>query len=352
MPKISIIVPVYNVEPFLEKCVDSVIGQTFADFELLLVNDGSTDRSGVLCDEMGRSDPRIRCIHKENGGVAEARNQGLRVAGGEYIMFIDSDDWIAPETCELAYKTAVANDTDVVMWTYVREYPERSIPKKIDLREGLYNGAEVKEFIQRRMVGLVGNELRNTRNADALAPVWGKLFHRRLFEPSPPEFVDQKLVGPTEDALFNLELFARVNRFYYLDRPLYHYKKTRNTSITTVYKTWLFDRWQELFDRMERQIESQGLGPRFAEAMDNRIALSLIGLGLNELNPSNPKNYPGKVSYLKSILAQERYRKAYANLELAYFSIHWRMFFYFCKTGFGPGIYLFLRMMRILQTRV
>lgn len=94
MPKISIIVPVYNVEKYLRKCIDSILNQTFKDFELILIDDGSTDESGKICDEYNLKDNRIKVIHKENGGLSSARNAGLDIAQGEYIGFVDSDDWI------------------------------------------------------------------------------------------------------------------------------------------------------------------------------------------------------------------------------------------------------------------
>ncbi|MDV4357675.1 glycosyltransferase, partial [Enterococcus faecium] len=94
MCRISIIVPVYNVEKYLKKCVDSILGQTFTDFELLLIDDGSTDNSGSICDELAKTDNRIKVIHKENGGLSDARNIGIEVAKGDFIGFIDSDDYI------------------------------------------------------------------------------------------------------------------------------------------------------------------------------------------------------------------------------------------------------------------
>lgn len=100
MPTISVIVPVYNVEPYLRQCVDSILGQTFRDFELILVDDGSPDGCPAICDEYAKMDSRVKVIHKENGGLSSARNAGLDVAKGKYIAFVDSDDWIHPEMSE------------------------------------------------------------------------------------------------------------------------------------------------------------------------------------------------------------------------------------------------------------
>ncbi|HAQ0795523.1 TPA: glycosyltransferase, partial [Enterococcus faecium] len=103
MCRISIIVPVYNVEKYLKKCVDSILGQTFTDFELLLIDDGSTDNSGSICDELAKTDNRIKVIHKENGGLSDARNIGIEVAKGDFIGFIDSDDYIDEDMYAFLY---------------------------------------------------------------------------------------------------------------------------------------------------------------------------------------------------------------------------------------------------------
>ena len=116
MPKISVVIPVYNVEEYLKKCVDSVLSQTETDFECILVNDGSTDNSGALCDEIAKQDSRIRVIHQENTGLGGARNTGIREAKSDWLLFIDSDDYIEPQTLDLTLKEAEKTDADMVIF--------------------------------------------------------------------------------------------------------------------------------------------------------------------------------------------------------------------------------------------
>ena len=113
MCEISIIVPVYKVEKYLKKCVDSILAQTFTDFELILVDDGSPDDSGKICEEYAEKDARVRVLHKENGGLSSARNAGIEVAKGKYLGFIDSDDYIAEDMYELLYNTIIKEDADL-----------------------------------------------------------------------------------------------------------------------------------------------------------------------------------------------------------------------------------------------
>lgn len=117
-PILSIIVPVYNVEIFLKQCIDSILSQTFYNFELILVDDGSPDNSGIICDEYSKLDNRIKVVHQENGGLSAARNVGIDIAEGEYIGFVDSDDWIDSEMYEKLYKRAVDEKSDIVACNY------------------------------------------------------------------------------------------------------------------------------------------------------------------------------------------------------------------------------------------
>ena len=115
-PKISVIVPVYKVKQYLEKCVNSITNQTYKNLEIILIDDGSPDGSPALCDKLSKTDNRIKVIHKENGGVSSARNTGLANATGDYIAFVDSDDWIELETFEECYKKAKKEKSDIVQF--------------------------------------------------------------------------------------------------------------------------------------------------------------------------------------------------------------------------------------------
>ena len=126
---ISIIVPVYNAAPYLPQCLDSLVNQTYRDIEIICVNDGSTDNSLDILKAYAERDSRILVIHQENQGLSDARNKGLKNARGEWVMFVDSDDWIDISTCQITLETVHAHQADVVMWTYNREYEGHSLPK-------------------------------------------------------------------------------------------------------------------------------------------------------------------------------------------------------------------------------
>lgn len=120
MPKVSVIVPVYKAEGYLHRCVDSILAQTFIDWELLLIDDGSPDRSGEICDEYAQKDSRVRVIHKENGGVSSARQRGLDESVGEYTIHADPDDWVEPTMLAEMYQKAKHEDADIVMTDFFK----------------------------------------------------------------------------------------------------------------------------------------------------------------------------------------------------------------------------------------
>ena len=133
MPKISVIIPVYNIEKYLKNCLDSVINQTFSDIEIICINDGSTDNSLAILEQYARKDNRITIINKPNGGLSSAWNKGLEVATAEYVTFVDSDDWIEQETYEIAYTNMLKNNVDYVCWSAnpIFEYNNDAIKSKI-----------------------------------------------------------------------------------------------------------------------------------------------------------------------------------------------------------------------------
>lgn len=130
-PKVSIVVPVYNVEPFLARCLDSLIAQTLKEIEILCVNDGSTDGSIRILNAYAENDPRIRVISQINKGLGGARNTGVKAAVGEYVLFVDSDDWIEPQSCELLYAAAACHKADMACGTILKTYPTRK-PKWVE----------------------------------------------------------------------------------------------------------------------------------------------------------------------------------------------------------------------------
>lgn len=324
---ISIIIPVYNVSTYLRQCLDSVVNQTYSNLEIILVNDGSTDDSLEICEEYQLLDKRIKLINQDNKGLSGARNTGIDYAQGDYILFLDSDDWIDLETCQLLVDNVKRTNTDVVLFSYIKEFSSHSEEKFI--LEGDYTFNENESIkIHRRIIGLYEDELAHPENTDSIVTAWGKLYKANLIKDNKIYFTDCKLIG-TEDMLFNTYVFKYVKSISNIHHCLYHYRKNNFSSLTSVYKPNLVVQWDKLYSMVEEFLQKEQLDSSFKQALKNRVSLSIIGLGLNELYSSH--SGPKKYSNIKKILTSKRYRAAVKLLKLKCFPIHWKMFFFFAK---------------------
>ncbi len=214
-PMVSIIVPVYNAEQYLRRCVDSILNQEYTDFELFLVNDGSTDSSGDICVEYGDRDPRVIVIQKENTGVSDSRNQALDRARGKYLQFLDSDDWITPDATRLFVRAAEEYGCDMVISDFYRVVGERLSPKGDIEEEGVLTREEFAAHMMENPADFYYGVL------------WNKLYRRDLVE-------EHRLRMDTninwcEDFLFNLEYIRYAKVFYALHAPIYYYVKRKGS---------------------------------------------------------------------------------------------------------------------------
>lgn len=343
---ISVIIPCYNVAKYLPKCLDSIINQTYKNLEIICVNDGSPDNCLEILENYKMKDDRIVIISQKNQGLSSARNTGIKCAKGEFIMFVDSDDWIDERTCEIAINKALSNDYDMVIWNYVREFPNNSLPKRIfNNEEIVFNKDDVIHRLYRRTVGLYKEELSQPENADSIVTVWGKLYKAKIILDNKLQFVDLEEIGTSEDALFNLEIYKYIDSAIYIPDCLYHYRKDNDNSVTSSYNDNLIRQWDNLFSVIDNHIKANNLDEAFCLALDNRICLSIIGLGLNVVDAG--KNIK-KIKEIKKIISSSRYRKAYKNLTLKYFPIHWKVFFALAKCNCSIGVYIMLLIIKML----
>ena len=214
-PTVSIIVPVYNAEATISRCIESIINQEYRDFELLLIDDGSTDSSGTICDRYAAEDSRIRLIHKENTGVSETRNMALDLACGTYLQFLDSDDWITPNATRLFVEEAERYHCDMVISDFYRVVGKR-VAQKGDIDDDCVLTQE--EFS--------AHMLQNP--ADFYYGVlWNKLYRRDIVEKYHLRMNPQ--ISWCEDFMFNLEYIRHAEVFYALQVPVYYYVKTKGS---------------------------------------------------------------------------------------------------------------------------
>lgn len=225
MIKVSIIVPVYKVERYLSECIDSILSQTYSDFELILVDDGSPDRSGIICDEYAKKDNRIVVYHKPNGGVSSARNYGIEKAVGEWIMFVDSDDYIEPETLNISFKAIDNIDVDLVVFGIEENYFYNNTIKRPELKY-IGKGAILQEEFEEA-----------DQNGWLRGPVC-KLYKRNLIIQNNLRFDLNMSYG--EDTKFAFTYFLYCKNVKVLPNYCYHYCFRNKESLTNKKLEWKY----------------------------------------------------------------------------------------------------------------
>lgn len=210
---ISIIIPVYKAETFFDECVSSIIAQSYGDFELILVDDGSPDKCPELCDKWAATDCRIKVIHKPNGGVSSARNSGLEIASGDYICFVDSDDTLPENGLHTLMKSIEQRNVDVVFGAFQFQYGDRLLPHASRLPEGKYQFKDVlKNFIDD-----------GTLSGFLLGSTCAALYKREIIVKNHLRFVEG--LKNNEDGLFNFELALLADSFAVINTPVYNYRQ-------------------------------------------------------------------------------------------------------------------------------
>ena len=275
-PFVSVIVPVYNTAPYLERCLESLRSQTPDDIEFLLIDDGSTDASGAIVDRFGAADPRFRCIHQENRGFAGARNRGLDEARGEFIGFVDSDDWIDPDMySKLRDAHLACPDADIVQCAYCHEYPDEGLTVAAD------NGW-VLSLLRR-----TGGRL---RGAEALllddSTVWNRIYRRSMLEAKGLRFDPAMAFG--EDCYFYFTAMASAEKFAAIGDRLYHYRRNRPGSQVASGDRRVFAYFTVL-EGVARFAATQGM-PEL-EPWINHLRLSYPAWGFERLQPELREEY-------------------------------------------------------------
>lgn len=228
MEKVSVIVPVHNSEKYISRCIESLIRQSYKNIEIILINDGSTDRSLSICEKYALKDKRIKLFSITNSGVSIARNLGIEKATGSYITFVDSDDWVEPDMIEFALLKAKENNADVVIWSYYRRINgiDKSFPL-IDNNDGIFD--KNKDILYLKSINSTHNKNPSSPSV-SVGTTWCKLYKKDLILDNNLKF-NPKLIR-AQDTVFSLNAFYFADKIVYFNKPLYHYE-VNDTSISS-----------------------------------------------------------------------------------------------------------------------
>lgn len=250
-PLISIIVPTYNVEKYVEKCIKSLINQTLSNIEIILVDDGSTDRSGDICDKYEAIDKRIRVIHQTNRGLGLSRNSGIEVAEGDYIGFVDSDDFVSIRMFEILYRNAQLHNADISYCTHQKFEDEKLVSDTKELKAKVKTWVG-KESIRQYMLDRIGLPPQSSRDNLYGASVWCGIFKKWIFSDLCARFVSERQFI-AEDMIFNIDVIPNCKCIVHQDEPLYYYR-FNPASLTRAYKPDRFQKNIELFHEMASKL--------------------------------------------------------------------------------------------------
>lgn len=304
MPKISIIVPVYKAEKYLADCVHSILNQTYKSLEIILVDDGSPDSCPAICDHFAEKDPRVRVIHKTNGGVSTARNAGLDAATGDYVAFVDSDDYIDASMYENMMSIIRTYSCDVVMCDCVKEYPDHQELYSHNIRPGFYDAHQLREEYYPHLLMMENVEYPATISNCLL------LFRRSLIA----EIRYLSGVRYSEDLLFGAQLLHKAQSFYYLKGQAYYHYVMNPQSAS---QCFVPDKWND-YQRLH-----QGIQAAFGSCSDfdfsHQIDLCLLFFLYNtvgEIVGTQQLTRREKIAKARSILRSDSVREMLSRLKI------------------------------------
>lgn len=292
---ITVVVPVYNAEKYLKRCIDSIISQTYVNLDIILVNDGSTDRSGNICDEYAKTDLRIRVIHKKNEGVSVARNTGINLAKGKYLVFVDSDDYLEEKYCQLLYEVQQKYTEAFVICGFNTVSADKCV-----LDEYVYESGKLKsEVFKEDIIDLISKWLINMP--------WNKLYKTCELQERKIFMIEE--LSLAEDLLFNFEYIDKVvsNQIVVVNKPLYKYVLQDSNSLGSRY----CPEQLEIMRRVNAELYTlcNNIGINNMELYYAKALQYLENALINNMKKDNPKNICAKIKENNQIMRSEEYQR-------------------------------------------
>lgn len=290
---VSVIIPVFNVEKYLSTCVESVIKQTYDEIEIILVDDGSEDSSGAMCDQLAITDSRIRVVHKQNAGLGYARNTGLEMANGEFVVFLDSDDYIDTRMIERLVNKSAETDSDTVFCGLTRVYEDGN---KVCV-PAFYNDRSFtgKHIIDNVLLEMVGSKPQDSEDANLFMSVWHALYSMDVIKQNDVRFPSEREIM-CEDIMFHIKYLRYANKVTYISDCLYYYR-VNPKSLSQVYDPTRFERQKTLsraiIDELDKFVDSKEYLVR-----EQRRLLGGVRMQIQAIVASKEKN---KLQLIKEI---------------------------------------------------
>lgn len=339
MPKISIIVPIYNVDKYLKRGIESIQNQSLKDIEIILINDGSKDESLSICKEYAKTDKRIVIIDKLNGGVSSARNAGLKIARGDYIGFVDPDDWIEKDMYNSLYDKVVKYESDVVMCNYVKDDGKKRIPIKISYKRKNLNKKDITEWL---IPNMIGPKNINSNAETIMGSVFRLLVKRTLIIDNNILFKED--IPYMEDLVWSIELFLKTKDIVLDEGVYYHYMDNDNSAVK-IYRHNLNELNNIVYNNIERALIKEDAYLNAKDRLDNRYIQTQINLIANAIHADNKNNTIEKLKEISEIISNAKFQELIKTIDTDGYTLRKRMILYALKKQKRMLVYIYYNML-------
>lgn len=322
-PKVSVIVPVYNVERYIDRCMQSLLNQSLQDIEIIIVDDGSPDNCPILCDKYSQKDNRVKVVHKKNAGLGYARNSGLEIATGEYVAFIDSDDFIDKNMFEYLYKLAHDKSLDVIYCGFNTYRNNKVVSTKSEentYKE--YQGIDCYEVLK----GMLGNLGNKNKIVKYEMSVWHSLYKLDTIKKNNITFCSEREFI-SEDIIFHIDLIRHCNKIAFIPERFYYYC-VNNNSLSKSFKNDRFERHLILFNEITRRLKDNNYD--FPKNIANNLFLLKIRYDFTIIN-SYQLTFWEKYSYVKQLMNHKHLRELVKKFKTNDLPFRYKIFLYLIK---------------------
>ena len=312
---VSVVVPIYNVEKYLDRCINSIVNQTYQNLEIILVDDGSPDRCPEMCDLWGKKDKRIKVIHKDNAGLGMARNTGIENARGEYICFFDSDDYVGLQTIEVTLEKAKQTGADVIVFGISDTDQNGKIMHSVvpNPPKDFYYGKEVQEILLPNMV--------SSTEFNVMLSACVMLFSMKMIKNRNWRFVSERAII-AEDVYSLMNLFSSVKSVCFISKALYYYCRNEE-SLTHTYREDRYDKIKFYYDESIKMCQENG----YNENVQSRVGVTYFSFTIAAMKQivKSKMEFKDKYRAIKNIVCDNHMHKVIVNTDVSMQSKAWKI---------------------------
>ncbi|NMA83548.1 MAG: glycosyltransferase [Epulopiscium sp.] len=345
MVDVSIIVPIYNVASVLNRCINSLIGQSLRNIEIILVNDGSTDESLKICQSYSKIDSRVKVVNKVNGGVSSARNAGLRIATGKYVGFVDADDWVESNMYEMMLKSLENKDASICMCEYFVDNAGKSNRIRLPCNEVLSKQSDVAV----KLVGSMLSDITHNRTSNTImGTVCRLLIPRSFIEEHQLKFRED--IYYKEDLLFCVQTFLKAKKIAIVNEALYYYV-SRDGSAVRQYREDLDWQIDKVYVGIKESLDENGVLHKMERHLNLQFVNDRLELIANECHPDNVKGVSEKLTAIKKHCKNEHLKMILPGLIIRNQAFHKKLLLLFLEKEFHFLLFFYYRLFNILIKR-